>query len=184
MIQKYCFYLRLCKLIYVNSCKRLRLYSSLVKKKIFLLKNQAILLLGSNLGQKDHNLQIAKERIAQSIGEIVGETKKMVSEPWGFLADDEFCNQILVVKTDKSPMSLLLEIKNLEFSLGRNTSKVEVLDDLIKDGPYQSRIIDVDILYFNSLSFKSQYLQIPHPLISQRKFVLDLLDQLKLGDLQ
>ncbi|VEE08129.1 2-amino-4-hydroxy-6-hydroxymethyldihydropteridinepyrophosphokinase [Chryseobacterium gleum] len=78
-----------------------------------------------------------------------------MSEPVEFASSNIFCNIATVIFTDLSPIQLLDCIKNIEVEMGRiNDSKVS--------GGYTDRIIDIDIIKYNELNFKSERLEIPH----------------------
>jgi len=129
--------------------------------------NYVILLLGSNSGNRNFYLDAAQASIQKHIGEIKKKSKILETEPVGFDSENKFLNQILFVETFFSPVELLRIIKNIESEIGRvylpTTQK------------YQDRVIDIDILKFNEITFESDKLMIPHHQIFTRKFVNDLL---------
>jgi 2-amino-4-hydroxy-6-hydroxymethyldihydropteridine diphosphokinase len=89
------------------------------------------------------------------------------TEPWGVTDQPRFLNQVLEVEWQGSPRRLLLAAKAVEREGGRKTSR--------RWGP---RVIDVDILLFGSERISERDLQIPHPRIAERPFVLDGLKEL------
>lgn len=131
--------------------------------------NEVILLLGSNLGDKNLNLETAKSYIQQEIGEIKKESEILETEPWGFDSENYFLNQSLNVYTSFSPMTLLQMIKNIEKKMGR-TYQIQGSNRIFED-----RIIDIDILTFNDLTYQSTQLTIPHYAINERDFVKKIL---------
>jgi 2-amino-4-hydroxy-6-hydroxymethyldihydropteridine diphosphokinase len=125
--------------------------------------NFAYLLLGSNLGDRFALLQGAKEEISATAGKISKESSVYESEPWGFHSDNKFLNQVIMIETEFRPMELLNEILRIENKLGRIRT--------VEDG-YISRLIDIDILFYNDEIISEQKLNIPHPKIPDRMFIL------------
>lgn len=130
--------------------------------------NQVILLLGSNLGDKQNYLVDACNYIIEEIGEIIKISGVYVSEPWGFESQLSFLNQVLVVQTHLEANEILSKIHNIEKKLGRIRSKLG----------YQNRTIDIDILFFNDDIIESQSLSIPHPRMHLRRFTLEPLAEI------
>jgi 2-amino-4-hydroxy-6-hydroxymethyldihydropteridine diphosphokinase len=124
------------------------------------------LLLGSNEGNRQEKLEQAKLMIAQ-IGAITGTSSIYKTKAWGNAFQDDFLNQAVEIQSDLNPQQLLKEIKQIEFNLGRVTRE--------KWGP---RIIDIDILFFGSLSIQTEDLAIPHPHMRDRRFALTPLAEL------
>jgi 2-amino-4-hydroxy-6-hydroxymethyldihydropteridine diphosphokinase len=133
----------------------------LLKYNISVMK-KAFLGLGSNLGNREENLQKAKISIEESIGSIVSASSVYETEPWGFKSDNEFLNMVICVETGLSPSGLLGRILMIESQLGRIRYKTE----------YSSRNIDIDILLYNNEIVDEAALKIPHPEMQDRKFVL------------
>lgn len=124
---------------------------------------QAILILGTNLGDTFENLERARIEVSRHIGEIMAFSGIYETGPWGFEHENNFLNQVLVVKTSLSAMDILSYILDIEKKMGR-----------IRNGKgYQARIIDIDILYYNEEVVKNSFLVIPHPLLHKRRFVLE-----------
>lgn len=130
--------------------------------------HQVFLGLGGNLGNKQQNFEKVKLYIKKEIGEIVEQSSVYETPPWGFLAKEDFWNQVLLVKTKHQPDELLATIQKIENLFGRNRDA----------GYYVSREMDVDVLYFDDLSFTSDNLIIPHPKIEHRLFVLVPLNEI------
>ncbi len=118
--------------------------------------------IGTNLGRRKNNLDAAINRIELNIGAVLKYSSIYETEPWGFEAEAQFLNMVIMVKTDLSPFSLLEQIMNIESSLGRVRSTER----------YSSRIIDIDILLYEDIIIDDQNLKIPHPLLYKRRFVL------------
>lgn len=129
--------------------------------------NYVILLLGSNSGDRDFQLETAQFFIQKGIGEIKKKSKILETDPVGFDSINKFLNQALFVETSHSPVSLLKTIKDIERKMGRI-----YLETTQK---YQDRVIDIDILKFNEITFESHLLSIPHHQIITRNFVNDLI---------
>ena len=126
--------------------------------------------LGTNLGDKEANLNDAVSEMEELIGEVTAVSSFYESEPWGFISSNTFLNAAVEVDTDLSPVDLLSAIQDIERDLGRE-SKTE-------DGVYTDRIIDIDILLYDDLVMNTHRLVIPHPLITEREFVLTPLKEI------
>lgn len=134
--------------------------------------NRCVLLLGSNLGDKKNNLDLALTLIRKEIGKIKKKTKIVETEAVEYISDNGFLNQAIEVITNLSPFQLLKTAKSIENRLGRKK-------DTLLQKSYQDRTIDIDIVYFSNIVFKSNTLQIPHIKHSlYRKFSIELLESL------
>lgn len=131
--------------------------------------NTVILLLGTNLGNKNNNLITAKSFIQKEVGEIIKESKIIETEAEGYVSENLFLNQTIQIQTELSPINLLDKIKLIEMNMGR------VYPSDYKGQKYADRLIDIDILIFNQLDFQSKRLTIPHHQIKTRSFVESLL---------
>jgi 2-amino-4-hydroxy-6-hydroxymethyldihydropteridine diphosphokinase len=127
----------------------------------------AYLGLGSNLGRRDRNLSAARRRLRQKGARILRRSRVIDTEPWGVTDQPRFLNQVLEVEWQGSPRELLLAAKAVEREGGRKSTR--------RWGP---RVIDVDILLFGSERISEPDLQIPHPRIAERAFVMDGLKEL------
>ena len=125
--------------------------------------NVVYLLLGSNLDDRSVMLDKARKEISSKLGRITLESSIYESEPWGFLADHPFLNQVIRIETVYDPSFILSEILKIEIKLGR-----------VREGDqrYNSRLIDIDILFFNDEIITEENLTIPHPGIPDRMFTL------------
>jgi len=124
--------------------------------------NTVYLSLGSNLGDKLRRLQEAIFSIEKKVGKVHSISPVYKSEAWGF-DGDEFFNICVLVQTDLNPPLLMTTLAEIEFSMGRKRSLLE---------GYQSRIIDIDILYYNRKIIDNDQLTVPHPRLQERRFVL------------
>lgn len=130
--------------------------------------NKLILLLGGN--QHDTLQIIAKARglIKKTIGKITDQSSIYQSEPWGFISEHSFLNQVIVVNTMLVPEKILQITQGIEQQLGRGKKSTV---------RYQDRPIDIDLLFYNSLVISKTNLSIPHPKIPHRRFTLLPLNQ-------
>jgi 2-amino-4-hydroxy-6-hydroxymethyldihydropteridine diphosphokinase len=119
--------------------------------------------IGSNVGDRAANLRLASEMISKKIGKIARKSKVYETQPWGNTEQEAFYNQVLMVNTTLDPRDLLQEITYLERDMGRVRKEKE------KWGP---RPIDVDILLYGKRVVRDKGLEIPHPELHKRNFVL------------
>jgi 2-amino-4-hydroxy-6-hydroxymethyldihydropteridine diphosphokinase len=122
------------------------------------------LLLGSNLGNRPAMLQQARTLLTAQVGYITAQSACYESEPWGFEADTQFMNQVIQVNTLLAPEPLLHTILQIEQQLGRVRTT--------SPHPYTSRVIDIDILFYDDEIIHTLELTIPHPLLHRRRFTL------------
>jgi 2-amino-4-hydroxy-6-hydroxymethyldihydropteridine diphosphokinase len=121
------------------------------------------LLLGGNLGDKAQVFSCARQRLAETLGIIVRISSVYETEPWGFECKDLFWNQVVVIETRLSPAEVLKFTKSIELELGR----------VRKAARYTSRLIDIDLLFYDDLVFHEPDLELPHPRMIDRRFVLE-----------
>lgn len=125
-------------------------------------KNQAYILLGSNLGDRIKHLKDAAFAL-NKLGEIKTLSGLYKTEPWQMDSDDWFANQVLELETALKANDLIDRLLLIESELGRTRTATE---------GYQSRIIDIDILYFNDEVIETTKLTVPHPRMHLRRFTL------------
>ncbi len=118
--------------------------------------------IGTNLGDKQNNLNEALALIKEHVGRIIKSSSVYETEPWGFRSKDYFLNIVAEVETKLKPSGLLGRILMVEANMGR----------LRNEKGYSSRIIDIDILFYGSRKFEKKTLVIPHPRLHERRFVL------------
>ncbi len=128
------------------------------------MKHKIYLSLGSNLGNKAQNLQLAKNEIELQIGKIVNAGGIYETEPWGFENEHWFLNTVIEIETDYNALEVLKICLQIEKSMGR-------IRDALLSG-YTARIIDIDLLFFDNEIINLDELTIPHPHIQSRNFVL------------
>ena len=126
--------------------------------------------LGTNLGDKEQNLRDAVQKIEEQIGKVVSLSAFYVTAPWGFASENSFLNAAACVDTDLSPLEVLRETQLIERELGRTKKSV--------DGVYSDRLIDIDLLLYGDKILQDERLSLPHPLMAERKFVLEPLAEI------
>jgi len=100
--------------------------------------------------------------------DIVATSPLLKNPPFGFLAQDDFINGLILVKTDMTPKQLLAYVLRIEKRFGRKR--------LFKDGP---RTLDIDLIFFDDITMESEVLTLPHPGWMQRSSVLLPLSMMK-----
>ena len=126
--------------------------------------NIVYIALGSNLGDRKYSLTRAVDEIEKRIGEIISLSAFYETEPWGFISRYPFLNAVLRVDTEHDAISVLDLTQSIEKDLGRKVKS---------HGSYQDRCIDIDLLFFNTEILKNDRLELPHPLLQERRFVLE-----------
>ena len=127
--------------------------------------------LGSNLGDRLENINTATLMVEKHAGQVVALSSIYETEPWGFEDDNKFINMVICINTDLSPAALLGRLIMIEAKLGR----------LRCEGKYISRTIDIDILFYGDEVIDDNGLQIPHPRLHERRFVLIPLNEIAPG---
>jgi 2-amino-4-hydroxy-6-hydroxymethyldihydropteridine diphosphokinase len=124
------------------------------------MEHTVYLSLGSNLGDRAANLKQAIASLRPQM-DIKARSKVYETPPWGYTDQEKFLNQVVKVRTYVEPEPLLKHLKRLEIALGRT--------ETFHYGP---RLIDMDILYYDDLVLQTPILDIPHPHMHKRGFVL------------
>ena len=119
------------------------------------------LLLGSNLGERIQYIHAARQTVAHRLGIIITQSKVYESAPWGGIAQANYLNQVLKIRSRVSATQLLGTCLDIEKHLGR-----------IRIQKYSARSIDIDILYYGRQRILLKDLEVPHPAIAQRRFTL------------
>lgn len=119
------------------------------------------LCIGSNLGDRAANLRQAMGLIDKNVGKIVKKSHVYETQPWGEAKQEPFYNQVVMANTTLDPRDLLDQISKIEREIGRVRTE--------KWGP---RVIDVDILFYGRRVVRDRGLEIPHPELHKRAFVL------------
>ncbi len=130
------------------------------------------LLLGGNEGDVDATMARAVRHLAEA-GRVTAVSRVVASPPWGFEADTPFHNAVVRLGSEVGPFALLSFVKHLEVVLGRKPKT--------RACGYESRPIDIDILFCDSQTVNTDVLQIPHPRLHLRRFTLVPLAELAPG---
>ena len=134
----------------------------------------AYLGLGSNVGDRFAHLEHAVATLGSKLGvTVIACSSIYETEPWGYTQQGQFLNCAIEIATSETPEGLLFLAKQIEREMGREAG--------IRFGP---RLIDIDILLFGDevVNLTTPDLQIPHPRMTQRAFVLIPLAELA-GDI-
>ena len=131
--------------------------------------HQVYLGLGSNQGDRQATLNRAIELIGERIGKVVRQSSVIETDPWGFISGNKFLNCVIFCETTLLPRQVLKVTQQIERELGRHH----------KGKGYRDRPIDIDILLFDNLNIDTPDLQIPHPLMYERDFVMIPLNEIK-----
>lgn len=124
--------------------------------------------LGSNLGDRQKNLEIAISRL-QELGEVMKISSYYETEPVDFTRQPWFVNCAVALRTAKMPRQLIAAILKLEEEMGRRRSR---------EKPKGPRTIDIDILLFGNSVIETKNLTVPHPAMHKRRFVLEPLAEI------
>lgn len=117
--------------------------------------------LGGNLGNTLEIFKNVYPILEKKIGPILHFSSLYQTKAWGNTQQADFLNQVLELSTDLNPQELITQILGIESELGR-----------VRKQTWEARIIDLDILFYGNQIVQESNLQIPHPFLPQRKFVL------------
>lgn len=123
--------------------------------------NKVFLLLGANLGNRFQQLKLAGEAIQKEVGKVSQVSAVYETAAWGVEEGPSYLNQVLRVETSLSPEALLSVTSRIEDALGRT-----------RQFKWDSRLIDIDILFYENLQVETERLIIPHPYLHLRRFTL------------
>jgi 2-amino-4-hydroxy-6-hydroxymethyldihydropteridine diphosphokinase len=123
--------------------------------------NQAYLLIGGNLGNREENIARARIEIDRICGTIIKASSLYETAAWGNTDQPDFLNQVLELATKKNAHALLTALLSIEEAMGR-----------FRKDKYGPRLIDLDVLFFNEEIIETEILQVPHPRLQDRRFVL------------
>ncbi|MBS1600158.1 MAG: 2-amino-4-hydroxy-6-hydroxymethyldihydropteridine diphosphokinase [Bacteroidetes bacterium] len=129
--------------------------------------NKIYLLIGGNEGNRFSYLKQAITNIEIFCGELLKTSSIYETAPWGKTDQDLFLNQALLIQSALDPVSTMNTVLEIEKKMGRK--RIE---------KYGSRIIDIDILFFNNEIVNIPQLKIPHPEIQNRRFVLTPMNEI------
>lgn len=123
--------------------------------------NTVYLILGGNLGKIKMNLEEALKKISKQVGTIKAVSKYYKTEAWGKTDQPDFINVACILTTEKDANTCLSTVLQIEKRIGR-----------VRYEKWGERSIDIDILYFNNAVINTATLTVPHPELTNRKFVL------------
>lgn len=126
--------------------------------------------LGTNLGNKEENLRTAVYLINRKIGKVISLSSFYETAAWGFVSEHTFLNAAACIETTLSPTDILHVTQEIEREMGRKQKSVQ--------GVYSDRPIDIDILLYDNLTLQTPELTIPHPLMTERRFVMEPLAEI------
>jgi 2-amino-4-hydroxy-6-hydroxymethyldihydropteridine diphosphokinase len=116
--------------------------------------------LGTNLGEREANLNRARAELAPDVT-LIQASLIYETAPWGYADQPDFLNQVVEIQTTLGPVELLAHLKRIETGMGRL--------ETFRNGP---RLIDLDILFYGQRVIHEPDLDIPHPRLQERAFVL------------
>ncbi len=129
---------------------------------------KAVIGIGTNIGDRYGNIQNAVEAISLVPGiEVIRQSSVYETEPWGYIDQPGFYNNVIEVESEKSAQALLGICLGIEAGMGR-----------VREFKYGPRVIDLDLLFYENQISDADELKLPHPLIGQRDFVLVPLKEL------
>jgi 2-amino-4-hydroxy-6-hydroxymethyldihydropteridine diphosphokinase len=117
--------------------------------------------LGGNLGNTQEIFERCYPMIENKVGPILEQSSLYRTAAWGLTEQADFINQVILLESDLRPEEILTEIQAIELALGRERK--------ITWGP---RTLDLDILFIDQQIIQKADLQVPHPHIQNRKFIL------------
>lgn len=117
--------------------------------------------IGSNVGDRRTNIELAMAEMKKKGVQILTSSSLYETPPWGIQEQDAFFNSVVRVSFDRSAEELLRILLEIEVEMGR-----------IREVKWGPRLIDLDILEFNSEQIQSEELTVPHPWYTTREFVL------------
>ena len=152
-------------------------------------KHLVYLGLGSNLGDRETHILKAVALIAERVGCVVRQSSLVETEPWGFESDNRFLNAVILCETTLAPRDVLLATQQIERDMGRKKKSVngksvngksvngksvngKSVNGKSVNPVYSDRPIDIDILLYDRITIDDPDLQIPHPLMRERDFVM------------
>ena len=158
-------------------------------------KHKVYLGLGSNLGDRQANIERAIELISERVGEVIRRSSLIETEPWGFESENKFLNGVILCETTLTPRQVLRNTQKIERDMGRKKKTAPSASPLcsskncqlsivncqlvdVKPRIYFDRPIDIDILLYDDLTVDEPDLKIPHPLMQERDFVMIPLNEI------
>ena len=130
-------------------------------------KQRAFIALGSNMGDKTANLELALGKMRTRGIRILKESSVITTEPWGGVEQDSFANQVVEVETWLPAPILLETLLDIEAEMGR-----------VREVHWGPRLIDLDLLFMEDQVIYNDNLILPHPYLAERFFVLESLQEI------
>ena len=126
------------------------------------MRHEVFIGIGSNLGRREENCERAIALMNEAGVRVTDRSSKYETEPWGVKDQPPFINMAVRAETELDPSALLRVLKGIEKTMGRKPA--------VRWGP---RVIDLDILIYDDISWDTPELKIPHPLMLEREFVME-----------
>ena len=126
---------------------------------------QLLLALGSNLGNKEAQLKTAIRALETHVGTLLKCSRFYTTAPVDFVSDNAFVNAVALYETSLSPEVVLEITQQIEREQGRTSKTV--------NGVHHDRTLDIDLLACDNLLVDTPSLQLPHPRLHKRRFVLE-----------
>ena len=150
------------------------------------LPHRVYLGLGTNLGDREGNIQQAINLIGERVGTVVRQSSLIETEPWGFESPNKFLNAVILCETERTPREVLQLTQKIERDMGRkkpiggqSPSATHRTDGTVPRRRYKDRPIDIDILLYDDITIDEPDLIIPHPLMHERDFVMIPLNEIR-----
>lgn len=133
------------------------------------MRDIAYVALGSNLGDREYNLALGRQGIAQLRDtKVLAVTEPEDTEPLGPAGQGRYLNQMVAIETEMHPRDLLTALLEIEKGAGR-----------VRRERWGARTLDLDIVAFDRQSMSDEALTVPHPALPDREFWRRELDQLR-----
>ena len=142
-----------------------------------LLPHRVYLGLGTNLGDRQANIEQSIRLIGERVGMVVRQSSLIETEPWGFESPNRFLNAVILCETERTPRQVLRLTQKIERDMGRR--KKTSLNSKLSSLNYSDRTIDIDILLYDDITVDEPDLKIPHPLMYERDFVMKPLNEIR-----
>lgn len=129
--------------------------------------NGIFLIIGGNLGNREEHLSTCKQLIEQQGIQILRSSSIYETAAWGNTETPPYLNQVVEIKTPLAPEELMTSCLKIETMMGRTRQQ-----------KWESRVIDIDLLFYHHVCLNCANLILPHPHMAQRRFVLTPLAEL------
>lgn len=116
---------------------------------------------GSNLGQREEQLQLARRWIEAEIGSLIRASAIYQTSPWGGIEQPDYLNQVWQIRTGLNPFQLMEALLQLEQRANRERIQ-----------RWGARTLDLDLLFYEDYRIRTEFLTLPHPRLQDRNFVL------------